>query len=199
MHDLGFLPYPMLSGAHTEHELALEWARHEIPGGLGIEGTGLITVRTLDLDHSRDPIKQLVERFPPDPAPQSAGAADLEFVLEDLALPVSAWLTPVATHGRFGLRRAVLQGGDEAEAYDLTLAPIEVDLSSRRRLAAEDLPAAVRDAGHRRRPHGGAVRRQRRGRPRDGDRRQRRLAAAGRVVAAGPDPRVHARQHRVSA
>ena len=34
------------------------------------------------------------------------------------------------THGRFGLRRAVLQGGDEAEAYDLTLAPIEVDLSA---------------------------------------------------------------------
>ncbi len=124
VHDLGFLPYPTLSGAHTEHEQALEWARHDIPGGLGIDGTGLITVRTLDLDHARDPLKQLVERFK-----DSDAAAGLEFVLEDLALPVSAWLTPVPTHGRFGLRRAVLQGGDEAEAYDLTLAPIEIDLS----------------------------------------------------------------------
>lgn len=124
VHDLGLLPYPTLSGAHTEHEQALEWARHVIVGGLGIDGTGLVTVRTLDLDHSRDPLKQLVERFKDPDA-----AASLEFVLEDLALPVSAWLTPVPTHGRFGLRRAVLQGGDEAEAYDLTLAPIEIDLS----------------------------------------------------------------------
>lgn len=125
VHDVGFLPYPALSGAHTEHELALEWARHPISGGLGVEGTGLITVRTLDLDHTRDPLKQLVDRFR-----DREAAAGLEFVLEDLALPVSSWLTPVATHGRFGLRRAVLQGGDEAEAYDLTLAPIEVDLSA---------------------------------------------------------------------
>jgi hypothetical protein len=124
VHDLGFLPYPTLSGAHTEHEQALEWARHQISGGLGIDGTGVLTVRTLDLDHSRDPLKQLVERFK-----DSDAAAGLEFVLEDLALPVSAWLTPVPTHGRFGLRRAVLQGGDDAEAYDLTLAPIEIDLS----------------------------------------------------------------------
>lgn len=124
VHDLGFLPYPTLSGAHTHHEQALEWARHEISGGLGIEGTGLLMVRTLDLDHSRDPLKRLIERFA-----DSDAAAGLEFVFEDLALPVSAWLTPVPTHGRFGLRRAVLQGGDEAEAYDLTLAPIELDLS----------------------------------------------------------------------
>jgi hypothetical protein len=124
VHDFGFLPYPTLSGAHTEHEQALEWARHEIAGGLGIDGTGLLTVRTLDLDHARDPLKQLIERFA-----DSGQAANLEFVLEDLALPVSAWLTPVPTHGRFGLRRAVLQGGGEAEAYDLTLAPVEIDLS----------------------------------------------------------------------
>jgi hypothetical protein len=125
VHDLGFLPYPTLSAPHTEHELALEWARHTIHGGLGDEGTGLITVRTLDLDSSRDPIKQLVGRFR-DPEAQ----ADLEFVLEDLALPVSSWLTPVATHGRFGLRRAVVKGADEPEAYDLTLAPVDVDLSA---------------------------------------------------------------------
>ena len=124
VHDLGFLPYPALSG-HTEHDLALEWRRHEIVGGLGSEGTGLITVRTLDLDHARDPIKQLVAR-----AVDTKSAADLEFVLEDLALPVSAWLTPVPTHGRFGLRRAVLQGGDEVEAYDLSQAPIEIVLSA---------------------------------------------------------------------
>ena len=51
VHDLGLLPYPTLSGAHTEHEQALEWARHEISGGLGMDGTGVVTVRTLDLDH----------------------------------------------------------------------------------------------------------------------------------------------------
>jgi hypothetical protein len=125
VHDLGFLPYPALTGPHTQHEIALEWARHDIPGGLGDEGTGLITVRTLDLDHARDPMSQLVDRFA-DPHAK----AGLEFVLEDLALPVSAWLTPVATHGRFGLRRQVLQGGDEIEAYDLSTAPVEINLSS---------------------------------------------------------------------
>jgi hypothetical protein len=125
VHDLGFLPYPTLSGAHTDHELALEWRRHAIPGGLGSEGRGLITVRTLDLDHLRDPVKQLVERFRDEQA-----RANLEFVLEDLALPVSSWLTPVATHGRFGLRRSVITGGDQIEAYDLTTAPIEVVLSA---------------------------------------------------------------------
>jgi hypothetical protein len=124
VHDLGFLPYPALTG-HTEHDIALEWRRHEIVGGLGSEGTGLVTVRTLDLDHARDPIRQLVSR-----AVDTKAAADLEFVLEDLALPVSAWLTPVPTHGRFGLRRAVLQGGDEVESYDLSQAPIEIVLSA---------------------------------------------------------------------
>ncbi|WP_327085605.1 hypothetical protein OIE66_25020 [Nonomuraea sp. NBC_01738] len=126
VHDLGLLPYPVLSGAHTEHELPLEWARHTIPGGFGMEGTGLITVRTLDLDHDRDPIKRLAERFTRDNA---ADETRVEFVLEDLALPVAAWVTPVATHGRFGLRRAVLKGGDKGEPYDLDLAPVEVSLA----------------------------------------------------------------------
>ncbi len=133
VHDLGFLPYPVLSGAHTPDELALEWARHEISTGLGFEGNGLITVRTLDLDHTRDPLKQFLERARQSvtgPTGSTADVADLEFVLEDLALPVSAWLTPVATHGRFGLRRAVLIGGDEVEAYDLDQAPLEVSLAS---------------------------------------------------------------------
>ena len=133
VHDLGFLPYPVLSGAHTPDELALEWARHEIPRGLGIEGTGLLTVRTLDLDHTRDPLRQLLERARvsvTDPSGTGPDVTDLEFVMEDLALPVSAWLTPVPTHGRFGLRRAVLIGGDEVEAYDLTQAPLEISLAS---------------------------------------------------------------------
>ncbi len=89
---------------------------------MGIDGTGLITVRTLDLDHARDPLKQIVERFhdqpdpnAPVPNPPTSIPPDVQFVLEDLALPVSSWLTPVATHGRFGLRRAVLQGDDAAE------------------------------------------------------------------------------------
>jgi hypothetical protein len=123
----------VLSGDHTPDELALEWARHEIPTGLGIEGTGLVTVRTLDLDHQRDPLKQFLERARVTVTEASGTGpevADLEFVLEDLALPVSAWLTPVATHGRFGLRRSVLIGGDEVEAYDLNQAPLEVSLSS---------------------------------------------------------------------
>ena len=41
------------------------------PGGLGIDGTGLITVRTLDLDHARDPLKQIVERFRDQPDPNA--------------------------------------------------------------------------------------------------------------------------------
>jgi hypothetical protein len=133
VHDLGFLPYPVLSGDHTPDEMALEWARHEIPTGLGMEGTGLVTVRTLDLDHTRDPLKQFLaraKRSATNPSGTGPEVADLEFVLEDLALPVSAWLTPVATHGRFGLRRKVLIGGDEVEAYDLTQAPLEISLAA---------------------------------------------------------------------
>ena len=133
VHDLGFLPYPTLSGDHTTDEQALEWARHDIPLGLGFEGNGLVTVRTLDLDHTRDPLRQVLERSRrtvTDPSGTGPEVADLELVLEDLALPVSAWLTPVATHGRFGLRRAVLAGGDEVEAYDLTQAPLEVSLAT---------------------------------------------------------------------
>ena len=130
VHDFGLLPYPELSGAHTRHELALEWARHRIPGGLGIDGTGLITVRTLDLDHTRDPLRSLVERMakPDTTSGETSAAVPVEFVLEDLALPVSSWLTPVATHGRFGLRRNVIEFGDDAEPYDMSLAPITIDI-----------------------------------------------------------------------
>lgn len=126
VHDLGLLPYPTLSGDHTEHELATEWVRHRLVGGLGSAdagGPGLVTVRTLDLAHHRDPLRSIVDRFTDEDAKDG-----LEFTLEDLVLPVSVWLTPVATHGRFGLRRAVLQQGDEAEAYDMTLAPVEIEL-----------------------------------------------------------------------
>lgn len=128
VHDLGLLPYPELSGAHTRHELALEWARHRIPTGLGSEGTGLVTVRTLDLAHDRDPLRGVVERMSATPAPttETRPALPVEFVLEDLALPVSSWLTPVATHGRFGLRRNVIEHGDDAEPYDMSLAPISI-------------------------------------------------------------------------
>jgi hypothetical protein len=130
VHDLGLLPYPTLSGAHTQHELALEWARHRIPGGLGIDGTGLVTVRTLDLNHGRDPLRGIVERMtePDTGTTEARPLLPVEFVLEDLALPVSSWLTPVATHGRFGLRRTVLELGDEAEPYDMSLAPVTIDI-----------------------------------------------------------------------
>ncbi len=130
VHDLGLLPYPELSGAHTSHELALEWARHRIPGGLGIDGTGLITIRTLDLAHGRDPLRGIVERIatPGMSTTESRPQLPVEFVLEDLALPVSSWLTPVATHGRFGLRRNVIELGDEAEPYDMSLAPITIEI-----------------------------------------------------------------------
>jgi hypothetical protein len=130
VHDLGLLPYPILSGAHTRHELALEWARHRIPAGLGTDGTGLVTVRTLDLAHGRDPLRGVVERMaaPNKETTESRPALPVEFVLEDLALPVSSWLTPVATHGRFGLRRNVIEFGDEAEPYDMSLAPIAIPI-----------------------------------------------------------------------
>ncbi|TDB89410.1 hypothetical protein E1264_08330 [Actinomadura sp. KC216] len=118
VHDFGLLPYPQLTGEHTEHELALEWTRHPITDDLG----GLFTVRTLDLDHTLDPIKGLVDK-----AKDKEALAELEFVLEDLALPVMMF-APITVHGRFGLRRAVLAGADQPEAYDLTLAPVEIEL-----------------------------------------------------------------------
>ncbi len=125
VHDLGFLPYPKLTGPHTQHELPLEWTRHEIPAAPGGGASGMITVRTVDLDHTREPVRSIISRIDDDTA-----ASGLEFVLEDLALPVSSWRVPIPMHGRFGLRRAVLQGGDDAEPYDFSLAPVEVNLDA---------------------------------------------------------------------
>ncbi len=141
-------------------------ARHEIPGGLGIDGTGLITVRTLDLDHAARSAQADRRALPRSarsrcPVPIRRACPDVQFVLEDLALPVSSWLTPVATHGRFGLRRAVQQGDDDAGALRPHAGPDRGRPVQRCGLAAEDLPTALRDAGHRGGPDGGAVRRQR--------------------------------------
>ena len=120
VHDLGFLPYPTLSGRAHEHELALEWARHEHPRGARHRGHWAhhrAHARPRPLARSAASGSSSDRRAASD---SPSGRRCLEFVLEDLALPVSSWLTPVATHGRFGLRRAVLGLGDEAEPYDMS-------------------------------------------------------------------------------
>ena len=133
VHDLGFLPYPVLVGRTPPTSWPWSGPGTRSRRVSAIEGTGS--------DHGPHPRSRPHAR-PAQAVPRrarqsvtgrpgpTADVADLEFVLEDLALPVSAWLTPVATHGRFGLRRAVLIGGDEVEAYDLDQAPMEVSLAS---------------------------------------------------------------------
>lgn len=124
LHDITLVPSPRL---HDEqpHEQALEWARHSInPFARWLEMSkwaGGITVRTVDLNAFREPLKALTDKL-------NEGRANnlkVEFVLNDVALPFfNLTGLPLPVHAEFGLRRPIVAGRDAAEAFNLTDPPI---------------------------------------------------------------------------
>ena len=123
VHDLGFVPSPRLTGAHDPGEQALEWARHPLDRlSVGAPYTGVLTVRTVDLDNTRPPLDWLAVRMNRDrPVTNS-----VEFVLQDIAVPAFGMVNlPVPAHGMFGLRRPITEGRTSDEAFTLAAAPVQ--------------------------------------------------------------------------
>jgi hypothetical protein len=85
LHDITFLPSPTLRGAHEKVEQAVEWTRHTIePSAVLIPGDdmirGVLAVRTVDLDSSQTPLKELNEWLNSgQPQPDQ-----IQFILQDV-------------------------------------------------------------------------------------------------------------------
>ena len=133
VHDIGLFP-DTSAAFRFDHsrELPIGWTEHQrqsaLAGRLGDE-QGLVTVRTLELDRDDPGVKSVYEFLAKnieDDPPR------LEVPLEDAALafdaeggfPVPAY--PV--YGYTGIRRAVNDDTDEAEAFDHTLAPVTLPI-----------------------------------------------------------------------
>jgi hypothetical protein len=125
LHDVSLIPSPTLRNPDNQGELALEWTRHGLnPLERLVEDArynGVMTVRTVDLNADRTPLKELREQLNSDLATQDQVA----FVLEDISLPFwnIAGGLPLPTHGLFGLRRDIQAGDSIDEAFNLTNAP----------------------------------------------------------------------------
>lgn len=146
LHDLNFVPSPRLQGDHSEGEQALEWTRHRLDRlSVDAEYAGVLTVRTVDLDSTRAPLKQLTEKM------NEGRSSDnrVEFVLEDIALPFASLVNlPVSSHGLFGLRRKIEFRDSPEEAYALSGAPAQIKLGDWRLLIDQLLlqtPASLDD------------------------------------------------------
>lgn len=129
LHDLNLVPSPKLQGNHSEGEQALEWTRHSLVDRLRLPldatYSGMITIRTVELDNSRAPLIELVNRM-------NYGRSNddlVEFVLEDISLPFfSLTHIPIPSHGQFGLRRKIKVGSDPNEAFNLGDVPVQINL-----------------------------------------------------------------------
>jgi hypothetical protein len=136
LHDLNFVPSPRLAAGHSEREQALEWARHPLDG-TAAPGTGVLTVRTVDLDETAWPIAYFLGEA------NRLGPIEnhVELVLEDLALPLVAesGMLPFPSHGLAGLRRRLVQGGDPNEEFGFGGTPVDVELTKNIHLLVEQL------------------------------------------------------------
>ena len=126
LHDLNLFPSSVMRVEESQGELPLEWTRHTlnpldrlIPDA---RYSGVMTVRTVDLNSDRTPLKEIHERLNNERATNDQVA----FVLEDIALPFwnIAGGLPLPTHALFGLRRDIEAGDSVDEAFDLTNAPV---------------------------------------------------------------------------
>ena len=129
LHDIQLIPTP--KPQHVPHEqagpeIALEWARRDISiDDLDAYAPGLISIRTVDFDSTREPLKGWFEKIQARRSPDDP----VELVLEDLVLPLrSAPPLPIPTHGRISLRRSVILDDTAAELYDLHATPVEIDV-----------------------------------------------------------------------
>src|SRR5579859_855292 len=101
----------------------LEWTHNEI-GAFGSKppAAGAVAFRSIEVDFTRPPFEDLAIRL-------QGGAVNvnaLEMVLEDVVMPVSVPMLPIPSHGAFGFRRKITDRTDIAEAYSLSLAPMEI-------------------------------------------------------------------------
>ena len=121
LHDLNFIPSPKLQRDQT-----LEWTRHRIDRlPVDSDHSGVITIRTVDLDPSREPLKELADKMNEDRSPNDL----VEFVLEDIALPLSSIVSlPIPSHGTFGLRRKIEIGDSLDQAFGLSRSPVQIKL-----------------------------------------------------------------------
>lgn len=139
VHDLVFWPNPELEAgadlvvdpgdeaigqpSDLQEELALEWRRHGF-----LTGEGVVTVRTLELDHSvgvpRFLIERIAETVEDNVLSPEVRREDVEFVAEDLVVPFGNFPLPVPLHGTLGLRRRITSGDGGEEAFDHELAPV---------------------------------------------------------------------------
>jgi hypothetical protein len=127
LHDLQIVPQPVPQGVAPEHadaELPLEWKRHRLDLFPGTRG--LVSIRTLDLDMTAKPWSLLADKI----HAKRSGADPVEFVVEDLAVPIVKYLVahPIPVHARVGLRRQVLAGDAGGENYNLTDAPVDLEI-----------------------------------------------------------------------
>lgn len=136
LHDLNFVPSPRLSSGHSEREQALEWARHPLDV-TAAPGTGVLTVRTVDLDESAWPIAYFLEKA------NGFGPIEnrVDLVLEDLALPLVAdgGMIPIPSHGLAGLRRRVVQSTDPNEAFGFGGSAVDIELTKSIHLLVDQL------------------------------------------------------------
>jgi hypothetical protein len=118
LHDVNLFPAPLVGvGPGDERHFgdqALEWTRHPLLRERESE-FGLATVRTVDLDDTRDPLSNIREEVNPQNAAQR-----FEWVLEDLAFPIGKDPVPIPSHFLIGLRRELKPGDDPAGAYNLS-------------------------------------------------------------------------------
>ncbi len=127
IHDLQIIPQPaptVVAAEHVDAELPLEWKRHRLDHVPLTEG--LMSFRTLDLDMAADPWKWLADKI----KEKRPEADPVEFVLEDLALPVVAFPVshPIPAHARVGLRRQVVVNDAGGENYNLADAPVDFEI-----------------------------------------------------------------------
>ena len=118
IHDLNLFPAPRLGvgPGDEEHygEQALEWTRHPLVDE-DQDDFGLFTVRTIDLADTRSPLRTLREEI------NLASGSDnhVEWVLEDIAIPIGTNPFPVPSHFLIGLRRELAPGDDPEGAYNI--------------------------------------------------------------------------------
>jgi hypothetical protein len=135
IHDLSFVPTPILSDPHDAGEQPLEWTRHtlESPGALGERAGGILAIRMIDLHDERPPFAELADK----PNEDRDEEEHVEIVLEDLALPIISPGYPIPTHFLIGLRRKLELGDDPFGAYNLAGLPVRVRISGFGRILAD--------------------------------------------------------------
>jgi hypothetical protein len=120
IHDLLLIPSP-------NRRDYLEWTRNEIGAFVNDPpAAGAVGFRSIMLDFSKDPLKELAERFRDRSGVHSA---DVEVILEDLVFPASGLVPfPIPSHATVGLRRKIVDRTSVAEAFSLQDAPFRLKL-----------------------------------------------------------------------